>query len=104
MPFSQIMSPSPSPSESKSPLYTSVCFAVLHTGSSLSSFCTRDQTYAPYIDRQILIHWTTTAAAKSFQSCLTLCNPIEGSPPGSPVPGILQARTQEWSVISFSNA
>ena len=38
------------------------------------------------------------------QSCLTLCNPIDGSPPGSPVPGILQVRTQEWVAISFSNA
>ena len=45
-----------------------------------------------------------TAAAKLLQSCLTLCNPIAGSPPGSPVPGILQARTLEWVVISFSNA
>ena len=45
-----------------------------------------------------------TAAAKSLQSCLTLCDPIDGSPPGSPVPGILQARTQEWVAISFSNA
>ena len=45
-----------------------------------------------------------SAAAKSLQSCLTLCNPIDGSPPGSPVPGILQARTQEWGAISFSNA
>ena len=44
------------------------------------------------------------AAAKSLQSCLTLCDPIDGSPPGSPVPGILQARTLEWVVISFSNA
>ena len=44
------------------------------------------------------------ATAKSFQSCLTLCNPIDGSPPGSPVPGILQARTLEWVAISFSNA
>ena len=44
------------------------------------------------------------AAAKSLQSCLTLCNSIEGSPPGSPVPGILQARTLEWVAISFSNA
>ena len=44
------------------------------------------------------------AAAKSLQSCLTLCDPIDGSPPGSPVPGILQARTQEWVAISFSNA
>ena len=44
------------------------------------------------------------AAAKSLQSCLTLCNPIDGSPLGSPVPGILQARTLEWVAISFSNA
>ena len=44
------------------------------------------------------------AAAKSFQSCLTLCDPIDGSPRGSPVPGILQARTLEWVAISFSNA
>ena len=41
--------------------------------------------------------------AKSLQSCLTLCDPIDGSPPGSPVPGILQARTLEWVAISFSN-
>ena len=44
------------------------------------------------------------AAAKSLQSCPTLCNPIDGSPPGFPVPGILQARTLEWVAISFSNA
>ena len=44
------------------------------------------------------------AAAKSPQSCPTLCDPIDGSPPGSPVPGILQARTLEWVAISFSNA
>ena len=44
------------------------------------------------------------AAAKSLQSCLTLCDPIDGSPPGSPIPGNLQARTLEWVAISFSNA
>ena len=44
------------------------------------------------------------AAAKSLQSCPTLCNPIEGSPLGFPIPGILQARTLEWIAISFSNA
>ena len=44
------------------------------------------------------------AAAKSLQSCPTLCDPIDGSPPGSPVPGILQARTLKWVAISFSNA
>ena len=44
------------------------------------------------------------AAAKSLQSCPTLCDTIDGSPPGFPIPGILQARTLEWVVISFSNA
>ena len=44
------------------------------------------------------------AAAKSLQSCPTLCDPIDGSPSGSPVPGILQARTLEWVAISFFNA
>ena len=43
------------------------------------------------------------AAAKSLQSCPTLCDPLDGSPPGSPVPGILQARTLEWVAISFSS-
>ena len=46
----------------------------------------------------------TAAAAKSLQSCPTLIDPIDGNPPGSPVPGILQARTLEWVAISFSNA
>ena len=52
--------------------------------------------------------YTTTiypaAAAKSLQSCPTLCDPRDGSPPGSPIPGILQARTVEWVAISLSNA
>ena len=46
----------------------------------------------------------TAAAAKSLQSCPTLCDPIDGSPRDSPFPGILQARTLEWVAISFSNA
>ena len=58
------------------------------------------------------VHWlhvtisaySDVAAAKSLQSCLTLCDPIDGSPPGSPIPGILQARTLEWVALSFSNA
>ena len=50
------------------------------------------------------IHTAAAAAAKSLQSCPTLCDPIDGSPPGSPVPGILQARTLDWVAISFSNA
>ena len=55
--------------------------------------------------RNIFIQVRAAAApAKSLQSCLTLCDPIDGSPPGSPVPGVLQARTLEWVAISFSNA
>ena len=48
--------------------------------------------------------WITAAAAKSLQLCQTPCNPLDGLPPGSPVPGILQARTLEWIAISSSNA
>ena len=52
----------------------------------------------------LLFNMLSVAVAKSLQSCPTLCDPIDGSPPGSPVPGILQARTLEWVAISFSNA
>ena len=57
------------------------------------------------IENQFCVWFTgADATAKSLQSCLTLCDPIDGSSPGSPVPGILQARTLEWVAISFSNA
>ena len=64
---------------------------------------------ATWMDLEIIIlsevsKTAAAAAAKSLQSCPTLCNPINGSPPGSPIPGILQARTLEWVAISFSNA
>ena len=52
---------------------------------------------------QIETHYAATAAAKSLQSCPTLCDTMDASPPGSPVPGILQARTLEWAAISFSS-
>ena len=66
--------------------------------------CKRD-----FTDTVRLSNWgnypglSAAAAAKSLQSCPTLCDPIDGSPPGSSVPGILQARTLEWVAISFSN-
>ena len=50
------------------------------------------------------VHYFMNTAAKSLQLCPTLCDPVDGSPPGSPVPGILQARTLEWVAISFSSA
>ena len=54
--------------------------------------------------KTLLTSAAAAAAAKSLQSCPTLCDRIDDSPPGSPVPGILQARTLEWVAISFSNA
>ena len=59
-----------------------------------------------YLNMKIYIvnRSSAAAAAKSLQSCPTLCDPIDGSPPGSSVPGILQARVLEWVAISFSNA
>jgi len=51
----------------------------------------------------LLFNMPSAAAAKSLQSCPTLCNPTDGSPPGSPIPGILQARTLEWVAISVSS-
>ena len=56
------------------------------------------------LERGFLSTAAAAAAAKSLQSCLTLCDPIDSSPPGSPIPGILRARTLEWVAISFSNA
>ena len=72
-------------------------------GESVSAGILQPHEHLPARDHntQILASWV---AAKSLQSCPTLCDPIDGSPPGSPVPGILQARTLEWVAISFSNA
>ena len=68
----------------------------------------RDQTLVSCITGGFFTIWATrealVAATKSLQSCLTLCDPTDGSPPGSPISGILQARTQEWVAVSFSNA
>ena len=58
----------------------------------------------PHLENVSITLLACTAAAKSLQSCPTLCDPIGGSPPGSPFPGILQARTLEWVAISFSNS
>ena len=55
-------------------------------------------------DKDTVLPAAAAAAAKSLQLCPTLCDPIDGSPPGSPVPGILKARALEWVTISFSNS
>ena len=69
-------------------------------GKRLNSDCLQDLDFL----WSLVVLAAAAAAAKSLPSCQTLCDPIDGSPPGSPVPGILQARTLEWVAISFSNA
>ena len=65
--------------------------------------CTIQQLPASYLFHTCWCIWVNVAAAaKSLQSCPTLCNPIDGSPPASPIPGILQTRTLEWVAIAFS--
>ena len=54
-----------------------------------------------YFQKKLILTYAAAAAAKLLQSCPTLCNPLDGSPPGSLVPGILQAKTLEWAAISF---
>ena len=76
---------------------------------SLKTFNYLDKQYPRYEGNVLYSEFTNlnaaaATAAKSLQSCPTLCDPIDSSPPGSPVPGILQARTLEWVAISFSNA
>jgi len=65
---------------------------------------TRELQFLKYSQTSSTVNKAAAAAAKSLQSCPTLCDPIDVSPPGSPVPGILQAGTLEWVAISFSNA
>ena len=71
-----------------------------------NQYCENDYTTKCNLQVQCDPYQTAAAAAaaKSLQSCLTLCDPIDGSPPGSSVPEILQARILEWAVISYSNA
>ena len=79
-------------------------FVTPWTGACQASLCMRVYIH-PHIHMYIHTYVThAAAAAKSLRSCPTLCNTIDGSPPGSPVPGILQARTLEWVATSFSSA
>ena len=75
--------------------------SVVMVGSAVSPF---SSPFSGPLIETVVGFSAAAAAAKSFQSCPTLCDPLDGSPPGSPVPGILQARTLEWVAISFSNA
>ena len=100
------------------PLYTPLCPLQTKYSWHTSSFpkrcfthpLSREQDFLfegrfrdPLLTSGLVSCIATTATAKSLQSCLTLCDPIDGSPPGSPVPGILQARTLEWGAIAFSS-
>ena len=76
-----------------------------HGQRSLVGFCPWGHRVRPdYAHTYACTGRPAAAAAALLQSCPTLCDPIDSSPPGSPIPGILQARTQEWVAISFSNA
>ena len=68
------------------------------------NYCTIYSQQLDVVTKDPLTALNNSVAAKLLQSCLTLCDPIDGSPPGSPVPGILQARALEWVAISFFNA
>ena len=78
---------------------THVCAAMFNKQTARGLLFLRN---TPFL--QPALRTTVAATAKSLQSCPTLCDPIDGSPPGSTVPGILQARTLEWVAIAFSNA
>ena len=82
---------------------TWILYQLSYQGSPYIHIHTHTYTHTPPYIFQGLFPFAA-AAAKSLQSCPTLCDPIDGSPPGSTIPGILQARTLEWGAISFSNA
>ena len=100
-----------SPGRSVSPVRTNSVTRVIFSFAISDQLTTkmkeqvRENSQKSYKNSELSCYWHIRhAAAKSLQSCLTLCDPIGGSPPGSAVPGILQARTLEWVAISFSNA
>ena len=79
-----------------------IVHGVTKSWTQLSEFHFTYQWLSYFICCLFTLILSAAAAAKSLQSCLTLCDPIDGNPPGCPVPGILQARTLEWVAISFS--
>ena len=79
-------------------------FMSIKSNIHICDIYTIEKVWAQYMEYRALFPFCTMTAAKSLQSCPTLCDPRDGNPPGSPIPGILQARTLEWVAISFSNA
>ena len=76
----------------------------MQTGLGLAEVCKDTCVHVSPCLLATLVCTAAAGGAKSLQSCPTLCDPTDGSPPGSPIPGILQARTLEWVAISFSKA
>ena len=93
-------------SSKASVLWHSAFFMVQLSHPYMTTGKTTALTRWTFVDKamSLLFNMLSATATESLQSCPTLCNPIDSSPPGSPVPGILQARTLEWVAISFSNA
>ena len=86
-------------------LFTKKSYHTINLCLTFSTYDFAKKSLQFFISKSLMIFINTAAAAaaaKSLQSCLTLCDPIDGSPRGSPVPGILQARTLEWVAIAFS--
>ena len=79
-------------------------FTFLGSRITADGDCSHEIKSCLVLGRKAMTNLAAAAAAKSRQSCPTLCDPIDGSPPGSPIPGILHARTLEWVAVSFSNA
>ena len=113
--FGSPCSPKDSQESSPTPQFKSINSSALsfHYSPLSHPYMTTGKTIAltrrTFVDKVMsllfnMLSAAAAAAAKSLQSCPTLCNPIDGSPPGFPIPGILQARTLEWVAISFSNA
>ena len=95
--------PSPDPPKQRPSLPAPISL-VKSAGGSAKGRGSQEGTGKTYVWVLWAVQQAAAAAAKSLQSCPTLCDPMDSSPPGFPVPGMLQARTLEWVAISFSNA
>ena len=103
-PSEDLPDPGIEPASLQSPALAGRFFTICATWEAPSQVLIVANRAIAALNISIFIKHSMLCYAKSLQSCPTLCNPIDSSPPGSPVPGILQARTLEWVAISFSNA
>ena len=104
-PSAVILEPKKMKSVAVSIIASSICHEVMATDAMILVFWMLSFKPTFSLSSFTFYSWCCHAkSAKSLQSCLTLCDPRDGSPPGSPIPGVLQARTMEWVAIAFSNA